>query len=173
MVITTRLLPDAFFGKSYSATLKVAGGQPPYKFSGFPPKGLTLDPNTGELSGIPTSDRHEASSFTVRDSQNNSETQDVSLQVRRTTILTSHFLPEATQGSPYRTELKAVGNNIPTQWSISGGLDIKSIGLTLNPQTGELSGTPTKPGEFLLSVGAVTTSVDQQYRNFTLTIKQE
>jgi len=65
-----------------------------------------------------------------------------------------------------------VGNNLPTQWSITGRLDIQSIGLTLNPQTGELSGTPTKPGEFLLSVGAVTTSVDQQYRNFTLTIKQ-
>jgi hypothetical protein len=173
MMITTRLLPDAFVGQSYSATLRVAGGQPPYRFSGFPPKGLKLDPNTGELSGVPTSNRHEPSSFTVRDSQNNSETQDVSLQVRGTTILTSYFLPEATQGSPYRTQFQVVGNNIPTQWLMSGEADIEligSIGLTLNRLTGELSGTPTKPGSFRLSMGAITTSVDQQYRNFTLTI---
>lgn len=174
MVITNRLLPDAFVGQSYSATLKVAGGQPPYKFSGFPPKGLTLDPNTGELSGTPTSSRHETSQFTIRDSQNNSEVVDVSLHVRTTTILNSHFLPEATQGAPYRMQFTGIGNNIAMQWLMSGEGGVKlinSIGLTLNPLTGELSGTPTMAGEFWLSVGAVTTSADRQYRNFTLAIK--
>lgn len=174
MMITTRLLPDAFFGQPYSATLKVVGGQPPYHFSGIPPKGLTLDPNTGAISGTPTSSRTNPSQFTIRDSQNNSETQDVSLQVRRTTILTSHFLPEATQGSPYHMQFTGVGNNIATQWLMTGEAQdelIKSLGLTLDRMTGELSGTPTKPGEFLLSLGAITTSVDQQYRTFTLGIK--
>lgn len=170
-LVITRLLPDAFLGQSYSATLKVAGGQPPYRFSGFPPKGLTLDPKTGEVSGTPSSTRSNTSYLTVRDSQNNSESQNVSLEVRGTTILTSHFLPEATKGSPYHTQFQVVGNSLPTKWSIVGEGDINSIGLTLNLQTGELSGTPTKPGAFLLSVLAKTTSVDQQYRNFALTIK--
>ena len=174
LVVTNRLLPDAFVGQPYSSVLKVAGGQPPYRFSGFAPKGLTLNQNTGELSGIPTSSRHEPSQLTIRDSQNNTEVVDVSLAVRTTTILNSHFLPEATQGTPYRTQFKGVGNNIATQWLMSGEADvnlINSLGLTLNRLTGELSGTPTRPGSFLLSVGAVTTSTDQQYRNFTLAIK--
>lgn len=171
MTIAT-LMPDAFIGQPYSATLKVTGGRPPYRFSGFPPKGLTLDPNTGVLSGIPTSNRHESSPFTVRDSQNNSESYNVGLQVRRTTILTSHFLPEATQGSLYRTQFQVVGNNLPVQWTNVGAEDaFSSLGLSLNRQTGELSGTPIKHGAFLLSVLANATSADQQYRTFTLTIK--
>jgi Putative Ig domain len=169
--ITTRLLPDASFGQAYSVTLQVAGGQPPYRFSGVPPRGLTLDPNTGVISGTPTTTRSNTSYLMVRDSQNNSDAENVSLTVRGTTILTSHFLPDATKGSPYRTQFQVVGNNLPTQWSISGGADINSIGLKLNPQTGELSGTPTRPGVLLLSVLAKTTSVDAQSRNFALTIK--
>jgi len=171
MVITNRLLADAFNGQPYSDTLKISGGQPPYRFSGFPPKGLTLDPNTGQISGTPTSSTHEPSHFTIRDSQNNSETQAVRLSVRRTTILTSRFLPQARRGSKYNTQLRGVGNNLPIRWSISGERDITLLGLTLDPATGELSGTPIRAGAFLLSVSAVTTSSDQQTRNFTLTIK--
>jgi hypothetical protein len=169
--ITTRLLPDASFGQAYSATLQLAGGQPPYRFSGVPPRGLTLDPNTGVISGTPTTTRSNTSYLMVRDGQNNSDAENVSLTVRGTTILTSHFLPDATKGSPYRTQFQVVGNNLPTQWSISGGSYINSIGLKLNPETGELSGTPTKSGVVLLSVLAKTTSVDAQSRNFALTIK--
>ena len=55
LVVTNRLLPDGFVGQPYAATLKVAGGQPPYRFSGSMPKGLKLDPITGELSGKPSS----------------------------------------------------------------------------------------------------------------------
>jgi hypothetical protein len=174
MIIATRLLPDAFIGQPYSATLMVAGGQPPYRFSGNVGKGLTLDPSTGQISGTPTSSRSEGSWLTIYDSKNNSETQPVLLHLRTTTILTSHFLPEATQGTPYRTHFKGVGNNIATQWRMDGENELKLfslLGLTLNPATGEVSGTPTRSGEFLFSIGAVTTSSDQQYRNFSLIIK--
>lgn len=50
-------LPDGFSGQAYSQTLTVTGGTAPYTFSiaaGSPPTGLTLDPQSGTLSGTPS-----------------------------------------------------------------------------------------------------------------------
>ena len=180
LVVTNRLLPDGFVGQTYAATIKVAGGQPPYRFSGSMPKGLTLDPNTGEISGQPSSpssgsdrygNRTSVASFevTIRDSQNNSESQNVSLTVRGATIMNSHFLPDAMVGVPYRTQFQAVGTLSPINW-VFGRDDASSIGLALNEKTGELSGMPTKAGDFFIEVRAeVGSSVPS--RRFALTIK--
>ncbi|MBI3950712.1 MAG: putative Ig domain-containing protein [Acidobacteria bacterium] len=135
------------------------------------PKGLQLDANTGELTGTPTTDSLGSSSFNIvaADSQNNFEPQSVSLKVRGTTILTSHFLPETMLSAPYRMQFQAVGNSSPVEWRIAQG-DIDLIGLQLNPQTGELSGTPTKAGDFLLSVTAQD-QLNRHSREFVLTVK--
>jgi hypothetical protein len=170
LVVTNRLLPDGFVGQPYAATLKVAGGQPPYRFSGSMPKGLQLDPITGEVSGKPSSPISYASfEMTIRDSQNNSESQNVSLTVRGATIMNSYFLPDARVGVPYRTQFQAVGNLTPINW-VFGRDDAGSIGLALNERTGELSGTPTRAGNFFIEVRAeVGSSVPS--RQFALTVK--
>lgn len=167
LILTNGWLPDAFVGSPYRATLKVAGGQPTYRFSGVVPNGLQLDPNTGELSGTPTS---TGSGFevTIRDRQDNSETQKVTLRVRGTTILTSYFLAEATEGMPYHAQLQATGNSSPIRWSVDKG-DLSLIGLTLNQQTGELSGTPTRAGAIAFAVRAQ--AADGHTRSFALTVK--
>lgn len=171
LVVTNRLLPDGFVGQPYAATLKVAGGQPPYRFSGSMPKGLQLDPITGEVSGKPSSPGSSDSfEVTIHDSQNNSESQKVSLSVRGATILNSHFLPDAKVGVPYRTQFQTVGNLTPINYWGFGRHDASSIGLALNERTGELSGTPTRAGDFFIEVTAeVGSSVAS--RNFALTIK--
>jgi hypothetical protein len=54
--ITTTLLPDASLGNRYEQELKCAGGGPPYTWSvesGSLPGGLSMDPETGYISGIP------------------------------------------------------------------------------------------------------------------------
>lgn len=170
MVVTNGLLLDGFVGQPYAATLKVAGGQPPYRFSGTPPQGLQLDPITGELSGRPSSPGSYSSfEVTVRDSQNISESQKLRLSVRRTTILTSHFLPDARVGVPYRMQFQAVGNVTPISW-VFGRADASSIGLALNAGTGELAGTPTKAGNIFIDVRAEGGS-SVPARRFALTIK--
>lgn len=67
LFLTTRLLPPAVANANYKVLPGVTGGVPPYTWSvssGSLPDGLTLDPGTGEISGIlPAAGSHE---FTLR-----------------------------------------------------------------------------------------------------------
>jgi hypothetical protein len=60
------LLPTAIVGSNYHQVLSVSGGQPPYTFAvsqGELPPGLTLNPQTGNISGTPT--RAGSFAFTI------------------------------------------------------------------------------------------------------------
>ena len=57
LTITTDTLGTAVQGTNFQTILKAAGGTPPYSWSiasGSLPAGMTLDPGTGEVSGVPT-----------------------------------------------------------------------------------------------------------------------
>lgn len=58
MQVSPASLPDATNGVPYSATFTATGGEPPYTWSSpdlsVNVPGLTIDPNTGVLSGTPT-----------------------------------------------------------------------------------------------------------------------
>lgn len=67
LAITTTSLANGISGKAYSATLQASGGTSPYTWSlasGTLPAGLTLNANTGIISGTPTTTG--SSSFTVQ-----------------------------------------------------------------------------------------------------------
>jgi sugar lactone lactonase YvrE len=67
LTISTTTLPGAFTGQAYSATLTSAGGTPPVTWAvttGTLPAGITLNPRTGALAGVPTT--AGTSTFTVR-----------------------------------------------------------------------------------------------------------
>ncbi len=71
ITITPAALPDATVGVAYSQTLTASGGTAPYTFEvtmGTLPPGLTLDPATGVLSGIPTSGGSYTFTITATDS---------------------------------------------------------------------------------------------------------
>ena len=62
-LVDTSALPQASLGNPYTATLTASGGQPPYTWDitadlGCPhsmlPPGLSLNPVTGIISGVPT-----------------------------------------------------------------------------------------------------------------------
>ena len=60
--------------------------------------------------------------------------------------ITTTALPYGTVNVPYRTTLAARGGTAPYTWSIAGGS--LPPGLTLNPASGAISGTPTATGVF-------------------------
>lgn len=78
--------------------------------------------------------------------------------------ITTDSLSDGTVGESYTAKLQATGNNIT--WSASGLPD----GLTLNKNTGTISGTPTKKGTFNFTVTA-TNSAGNASKEYTLNIK--
>ena len=66
----TIVLPQGAIGQNYNTPIQVSGGLPPYSFalSGNLPAGLSLNTNTGVISGTPTTVQTEAFSITVMDS---------------------------------------------------------------------------------------------------------
>ena len=78
--------------------------------------------------------------------------------------ITTESLPDGTMDKPYTATLEATGNNIT--WSASG----LPAGLTLDANTGAITGIPTTNGRFPVTVTA-TNSVDSASKEYTLNIK--
>ncbi|NCH97508.1 autotransporter domain-containing protein [Cronobacter dublinensis] len=78
----------------------------------------------------------------------------VSLTIVAPTTVTiapaSGALPAATTGSAWSQTLSATGGSAPYTWTAHG----LPVGISLNPATGALSGTPTTAGSFTFSVTA-------------------
>lgn len=145
-------------GQPYSSTLSVSGGVAPYKFyviSGSLPAGLTLNQNTGVISGTPTSAGYRDFIIKVVDSAaaacgcNSYDTVCCRITVE------SNCPPIAIKcvttttgkvGTAYTGSLTATGGVAPYTFSIISGC--LPAGLTLNPTTGAITGTPTSAGTF-------------------------
>ncbi len=84
-VITTNTLPSAQLGIAYSQTISATGGTTPLVWSvtsGFAlPPSLSINGNTGAITGIPTTVGSYNLSFTVTDSANRTATKTFSLIV--------------------------------------------------------------------------------------------
>jgi len=84
LTITTVSLPAGQVGQSYRATLRAAGGTPPYRWSikaGSLPSGLSLDPTTGVISGAPAESGTFHFTVQVRDSTSQTVEEDFSISI--------------------------------------------------------------------------------------------
>jgi hypothetical protein len=146
-------LPPGCTHQSYTASLGVSGGTPPYTWTTTTvpslPTGLTIAPspspsNTATLSGTPTVADNQNHTFTVKDSTANpAATKSLSLQISAIlAITTSSPLSSGNQNVPYGpVTLQACGGTPPYVWSpivtppLPTGMSISA--------TGVISGTPT------------------------------
>lgn len=148
--ITTTALPNGVVGTPYSQALATTGGQTPFTWSvtsGSPPPGLSLGSGTGIISGTPTA-AGGPFGFTVRvlDALGGADSRAYSITIASAPTITTTSLPAGEVGVAYAgTTLAATGGQAPYTWSVqSGSLD----GLTLDPTTGAISGTPSAAGTF-------------------------
>jgi hypothetical protein len=76
-------VPDAKVGTLYNASLTASGGKPPYHWALEPgaPPWLSIDPQTGKLTGTPTTAGPVTPKVTVTDAAKASETKTLSLNV--------------------------------------------------------------------------------------------
>jgi len=143
-IITPSQLEAAEVNLFYSQTLEAAGGVEPYYWSseGELPAGFTLE-ESGRLSGFPSAAGTD-NEICVRVTDDRGRTADRSLTISiySAPSIISSSLPPAEKGIPYSYFLTAEGGVAPYTWNIEEG--ILPSGLTLDAETGQISGVPAE-----------------------------
>ena len=81
-------------------------------------------------------------------------------------VLTSNTpTPGSAVGGTYATTLTSI---LPGTWTVSGGT--VPPGLTVNPATGQITGTPTTPGTYTFTARFQSTTGLTDYRTVTITV---
>ena len=163
LTITSTVLTQATVNEPYTFILQGSGGSGTYTWaiiSGSLPKGLMFTGAQALINGTPT----QAGKFTftaqVTDSKNDTASQQLTLDVTGAISIACNScaagtlnLPAGTPGQPYTATFAAMGGIAPYTWCVqesSGTCDNGSggalpAGLTIDPSTGTISGTPTTP----------------------------
>lgn len=156
-------LPTGIQGKPYSATPATAsGGLAPLTWSvsgGAIPAGLTLDPATGVVRGVPTGFGTFSFSLRVADASGQIATADGSITIVRALDLRTTKLRPASVGDAYSAALRTVGGQAPLRFAITGGK--LPDGLKLNAKTGLVNGKAKDAGTFRFR-GTVTDALGQR-----------
>jgi hypothetical protein len=147
LIVSPLVLPRGSVGKAYSYRLEARGGGAPYFWgiaSGSLPAGLTLSGSTGVISGTPTTVEDTTFQLRALDTNDILTAVDVALSVETAAeplgIETFGLQHEATIGESYSVTLNARGGTGPYTWALLAGSF--PTGLSLDPSTGIISGTP-------------------------------
>ncbi len=154
-IATAGSLPGGTVNRPYTKTLQRINGTAAFtwsKVTGTFPTGLTLNANTGELSGTPTvANQNTSFRLRVTDGVNATAEKDFTLVINAApTISANATLPQATLGLAYSQTVTTSGGTAPQTWSKTSGT--LPDGVTLNPSTGVLGGTPTVAGTFNFTI---------------------
>ena len=173
--ITTFSLPNGTNGTFYSQTLQASGGRLPYSWTvadysiSAVPSNLTLATN-GVLSGtLSTTTGSYSFDVQVTDGAATTVYQTLSVYVVNPPlpplIITNTSLPNGNVGAAYNAQLGATGGQSPYYWTLASVSSPLPAGLSLNFNSGLISGTPTtnKPSIFKFQVqdqnGTITNKV--------------
>ncbi|MBZ5585201.1 MAG: Ig domain-containing protein, partial [Acidobacteriia bacterium] len=149
-------LDDATLGGDVTYVFTANGGTAPYMWSvAGAPAGLVLrtngelgnntSPDGCELRGMPTTAGPYSVTITFTDSSTPPVTVSRTFPMN-VVALTHDWLPNGTRGAAYSGRLRIIGGAGPYGVALSSGL--LPQGLSLNPGTGEVSGTPVENGNF-------------------------
>ncbi|QNU15842.1 putative Ig domain-containing protein [Thermomonas sp. XSG] len=164
VTVSPATVPSGTVATAYSQTITASGGVAPYSFAvtaGSVPTGLTLSAG-GVLSGTPTAGGTFNFTITATDSSPFpgpfAGSRAYTLTIAAPTItLPATALAGGTLGSAYSEAITAAsGGTAPYSYAVTaGGLP---GGLTLNPSTGAITGTPSALGTFNFGITATDSS---------------
>lgn len=171
LVILTQELPNAFQDELYSESIRIQGGIEPYSFTyvGQLPDGLAMNQSDGEIGGVPTSRQFKNFTVTVTDSSYptpQSNTQILSLRVTNVlTITSTSVLPNEKKDVEVNPViLAAKGGPSPYSWDLIGGY--LPNGISLDSETGTISGTPTVRGDYAFTMQVTDSSSATASKDF-------
>ncbi len=137
------------------------------KNGGVLPNGLSLN-SDGTLSGIPTVGGEFKFFVTAMHTSGEYASKELTMTVSAAPVVGTMSLPDGKVGKPYSETLSANGYPTDMTWAIASG-DLPA-GLTLNPTTGEISGTPTTAETKTFTVTAENTVGTSTPTELTITI---
>ena len=151
-------------GQAYSAQFAASGGLGPYGYQivgAALPAGLTLDAATGLISGTPTVAAPGGTmQIRVADAKGRTvNTESFSIDVRDPLRLVSSNIGPGTVGQSYSAGTTPAGGRGPFVLTVAEGS--LPPGLTLEPGTGVIAGTPSQAGSY---PGIVVAAVDADGR---------
>lgn len=175
ITVNPATLPNGTVGTAYSQSVSASGGTAPYAFSvssGALPPVLILNPGTGAITGTPTTPGTFTFSITATDANGCSGSRLYTMTIASAgcpaITLSPGTLPPGQVQVPYSQPVTASGGTAPYAYTISSGS--LPAGLTLNPATGVISGTPLASGLFNFTIRATDTNGCIGARPYTLTI---
>lgn len=155
-------LPNGVVGTAYNQTVSGSGGTGAYTYglTGTLPTGLVLNPNTGAITGNPTT--VGTFNFTITATDGNGcpgsrpYTVDIAAAGCPIITLSPNTLPVGFVGTPYSATITGSGGSAPYgNFTVTGGA--LPNGLTLS-STGTITGIPTATGFFSFTVRALDSS---------------
>lgn len=157
-ILTQEMAPSSRT-QSYAATVCISGGTYPYIFAiayGALPPGISLNPDTGKISGTPSANGVFVFAVGVTDDAGQYAEREFSIEVTDPlNISTGSPLPRGDRNIPYFYDVKASGGTPSYTFTLMEGS--LPPGMTLSTD-GLLSGTPTSAGEFNFTVQAADAS---------------
>lgn len=139
---------NTFFSQQFTAS----NGNPPYTYAlsnSNLPSTITLDPNTGLLSGTPTNTGNYAFTIKATDSSGQTGSQSYTLSVSGTLSITPTTLTPGMVDINYSQVLTASGGTSPYTFSVSSGSLPAGITLTsTGSDTATISGVPQTAGSY-------------------------
>ncbi len=148
--------PTGEVGVAYNAQPTATGGTGPLTWvvsAGTLPAGLSIDPTTGAITGTPTASGTPSITVQATDANGVTATSTATLTVVAAPTLTFPSSLSSQARSAYSRTLSSSGGLGPFVWSVSAGA--LPAGLSLDRDTGVLSGTPTTPGSSTFTVRIV------------------
>lgn len=146
LTILSSTLPDGITSNTYSGPVSIFGGFGALRArisSGSLPPGLTIDPNTGLISGAPTIPGDYTFTVQVNDSFTPPAvaTQVYNLHVASPLLVTAPAGVDGVANAPYTLNLTATGGTGSQLWTLVSGSLPPGLSLTA---AGAISGTPTQ-----------------------------
>ena len=149
------VLPAGDVNVTYAYSFNAVGGPSPFGWGlagGSPPAGIAAfdlsDPSVRTIRGTPTNTGTSTFTVQVQDAKQNITTKQFSLTINPALSISTASLPGGTTGSNYAQIVTATGGTPPYAFSIAN----PPPGMSIDPQTGLLSGTPTTAQTYQVTI---------------------